>query len=116
MFNTVTKFFAATALLVAVLLEPTGANGLLLGLVVFAGAIVVAAQGIRIEQYAWAFGFAGVALVFNPLFAFPLTPPVLRWIEVVCMISFLLAFGSLKPAPMQSAVSITDLRPRRESL
>ena len=116
MFNTVTKFFAVAALLVVALFEPVGANRLLLGGVVFVGALVVTVQGVRLQQYAWAFGFAGVALVFNPLFAIPLSAPVLRWSEVICMIGFLAALPSLKPARLPSALSITDLRPRRESL
>lgn len=116
MFNTVTKFFAAAALLVVALLEPVGANRLLLGSVVFAGAVIVAVQGVRKQQYAWAFGFAAVALVFNPLFAIPLSAPVFRWIAVICMIAFLMALASLKPARLCSALSITNLRPRRESL
>jgi uncharacterized membrane protein YccC len=116
MLNTVTKCFAAAALLVMPLFEPAEADEFLLAFVVFAGAIVVAVQGIRMQQYAWAVGFAGVAVVFNPLFRIPLSSPVLRWIEVICMMGFLLALASLKPARLRSTVSITELRPRRESL
>ena len=116
MFTTVTKFFAAAVLLVMTLFAPAGANRLLLAFVVFVGAIVVAVQGIRVRQYAWAFGFACVALAFNPLFRMPFTSPMFRWIELICMIGFLAALAVLKPARVRSAVSITDLRPRRESL
>ena len=116
MFTTITKFFTAAVLLVMVLFTPAGANRLLLSFVVFAGATIVAVQGIRMREYTWAFGFTGIALVFNPLFEMPLSSPVLRWIEVICLIGFLEALATLKPARLRSAVSITDFRPRRESL
>jgi uncharacterized protein DUF6804 len=116
MFTAVTKSFSAAALLAAALWEPTAANRLLLELVVFAGAIIVAVQAIRMRRHAWALGFAALALLFNPVIAIPLSSAVLRWLELICAVSFLMALVVLKPAPLRSAPSITDWHPRGESL
>ena len=116
MFITVTKWFAVAVLLAAALLQPSGSTRLLLQFVVFAGAAMVAVQAWRMQERLWAFGFIALALLFNPVFTIPFSSVVLRWLEVVCIASFLVSLVYLKPAPLRSVPSITDWRPGGESL
>lgn len=116
MFITVTKWLSIAALLGSALLRPSVENGFVLQLVVFTGAVMVAGQAVRVQEYLWAFAFGGVALLFNPVYAMPVSNAVLLWLELVCIVSFLTSLVFLKPAPFRAAPSITGPYPRRHAL
>lgn len=116
MFTTVTKCFSVAALLAAAFLDPSGANRLLLELVVFTGAVVVAAQAVRMREHLWTFGFVLLAVLFNPLLAIALSNAVLRWLDMVCLAGFLVSLFVLRSAPLPSALSITASNQAREPL
>jgi hypothetical protein len=106
MFITVTKSFTIAALLAAAIFDPSGANRLLLELVVFSGAIVVAVQSVRLQEHTWTFGFVMLALLFNPLLGISFSSAVLRWLNLVCLAGFLVSLFVLKSAPLPSPLSI----------
>lgn len=107
MFITVTKSFTVAALLAAAIFDPSGANRLLLELVVFSGAIVAAVQSVRLQEHTWTFGFVMLALLFNPLLGISFSSAVLRWLDLVCLTGFLVSLFVLKSAPLPSPLSIT---------
>jgi hypothetical protein len=62
------KWGSIVGVLLAAISWNAGANyRLLLDLVVLVAAIVVVRQAIRAKQYFWAAGFAGMALLLNPV-------------------------------------------------
>ncbi len=112
MFITVTKAFTSAALLASIIFDPAGASRLLLLLVVFAGAIVVAVQAVRLHEYIWGFGFVMLGLLFNPLLMISFSNPVVRWLDLVCLMTFVASLFVLRATPLPSSPSITA--PNRE--
>ena len=108
MFITVTKAFTSAALLAAIIFDPAGANRPLLLLVVFAGAIVVAVQAVRLHEYVWGFGFVMLGLLFNPLLMISFSNAVVRWLDLVCLLAFVVSFFVLRATPLPSPPSITN--------
>ena len=108
MFNTVTKAFTSAALLAAIIFDPAGANRPLLLLVVFAGAIVVAVQAMRLHEYVWGFGFVMLGLLFNPLLMISFSNAVVRWLDLVCLVTFMFSLFVLRATPLPSPPSITN--------
>jgi hypothetical protein len=115
MFITVTKWFSIASL-IAAFFDSDVANRPLLMLVIFAGAILVTAQVVRARVYMWASGFVLLAVLFNPFTTIAFSSTVLRWLEIVCIASFLVSLWILRPAPSVSIPSITNLKSRSESL
>jgi hypothetical protein len=107
MFITVTKAFTSAALLAAAMFDPNGANRPLLLLVVFAGAIVVAVQALRLHEYLWGSGFLMLGLLFNPLLMISFSSPVLRWLDLVCLMTFVVSLFVLRATPLAAPLSIT---------
>jgi hypothetical protein len=108
MFITVTKAFTSAALLAAAILDPDGANRPLLLLVVFAGAIIVAVEALRLHEYLWGFGFVVLGLLFNPLLMISLSNPVLRWLDVIGLMTFVVSLFVLRTSPRPVPLSITS--------
>lgn len=108
MFITVTKAFTCAALLAAIFFDPAGASRPLLLLVVFGAAIVVAAQAMRLHEYSWGFGFAMLALLFNPVLMVSFSNDVVRWLDMVCLMTFVFSLFVLRATPLQSPPSITN--------
>ena len=107
MFITVTKTFTSAALLAAAIFDPAGANRLLLYLVVFTGAIVVAVQAVRLHEYVWGFGFVMLGLLFNPLLMISFSNAVAHWLDLVCLMTFVFSLFALRASPLPSPPSIT---------
>jgi hypothetical protein len=108
MFITVTKAFTSAALLAAIIFDPAGANRLLLLLVVFAGAIVVAVQAVRLHEYVWGFVFLMLGLLFNPLLMISFSNAVVRWLDLVCLMTFVVSLFVLRATPLLPPPSITN--------
>ena len=107
MFITVTKWFSVAALLAATILDPAGANRLILECVVFSGAVVVTVQAVRMQEHIWAFGFVALALLFNPLLGISFSNAALRWLDMLAVVGFLVSVFLLKSSPVPSPESIT---------
>jgi len=110
------KFTAILALVVAAPLKPTINLQILLGFVLCASGIAVAAQAIRAKKYNWAAVFLSIALFFNPVFTFQ--PPHARHLALsaACMAAFVMSIFLLHNVPRKTIASITSQNPESESL
>ena len=112
------KWVSSITLLLMAAFSPAASGfELLFGLLVFMGAIIVLQQALGERQYAWAAGFAGIALAFNP--AVPLFGASGSWFPMMalaCAAIFSVSLLALKTKPVLSIASITDRTPGSESL
>jgi hypothetical protein len=108
----------AGLLLAAMSWHAEGSYALGLDLVVCVGAIVVIKQAVRGQEYFWASGFVGLALLLNPIV--PILSPagnLMLLLLLVCMSPLVIAFGALMDATITLYPNlITDLHPRGESI
>lgn len=112
------KWVSSITLLLMAAFSPA-ANGLelLFSFLVFMGAIIVFLQALGEKQYAWAGGFIGIAMAFNP--AAPLFGALGSWFSMMalaCAAIFAVSLLALKTRPVLSMASITDRTPGSESL
>ncbi len=110
------KFVSIAALLIALLWRPSAGYLLLLQFTVFAGAILVAAQGYRLDRVRWGFAFAAIAALFNPLMPPEYSRNVFLVLDAICITLFAASFYVLKTQPRLSIASITDRTPGSVSL
>jgi hypothetical protein len=115
------KWITMAALLTAAMLWRSAANSqflqFLLGFVVCFGAGVVVMQALRAKKFVWAVGFAGIALLFNPLV--PVLPFDGEWgrlLVLVSIVPFAVSLAALRTHPLLSIASITGRNPGSESL
>jgi hypothetical protein len=108
MFIAMTKAFTSLALLAAAIFDPAGVNRQLLLLVVFTGAIVVTVQAVRLHEYIWGFGFVMLGVVFNPLLMISFSSPVALWLDLVCLMTFVVSLFVLKTTMQPAAPSIAN--------
>jgi len=86
------------------------------GLVICVGAIVVLTRAVRLREYYWATGLIGIAVLFNPVIALPVSPTIIMGLELACMLAFVASLFVLRTQPLPSVPSITDRTPGSESL
>jgi len=110
------KCTAILALVFASPLTPTINLQLLLGFVVCAAGVAVAAQALRAKKYVWAMAFVSIAILFNPVVTFQ--PPYSRHIGIsaLCVAAFGLSLVFLKNLPTKTIASITEQHSESESL
>ncbi len=77
---------------------------------------LVAFQAARQGKYFWAFGFAGLALLFNPLLTVSFSSGIFRWVNALCLVMFAASIRFLQTAPRLSIPSITYPGPGNQSL
>jgi hypothetical protein len=121
MVSKIMKWITMAALLTAAMLWSSAANSqfprFLLGFVVCFAAGVVLMQAVRAKKYAWAGGFAAIALLFNPLVpALPFDGEWGRLLVLVAIVPFAVSLAVLTPPPVLSVASITGRNPGSESL
>ena len=121
MLTKIMKWITMAALLTGAMLWRTAANSefpqFLLGCVVCLGASVVVMEAGRAKKYVWAGGFAGIALLFNPLV--PVLPFDGEWgrlLVLVSIVPFAVSLAALSTQPLLSIASITGRNPGSESL
>lgn|SRR5581483_277607 len=110
------KCTAILALMLAAALKPTINLQLLLGFVVCAAGVAVAAQAMRAKKYVWAIAFVSIAIFFNPVLTFQ--PPYSRHIGIsaACVAAFALSLYFLENLPAKTIASITDPHLESDSL
>jgi hypothetical protein len=84
--------------------------------VVWAGASVVFVQAAGAGNYVWAATFLAVGALFNPVLPIMLPRNVFLWLDLACLVMFLVSLAVWKANPRLSIPSITDPTPRSESL
>jgi hypothetical protein len=74
-------------------------------LVVWLSALVVAVQAIRTGSYSyfWAAGFAAIVVLFNPFAPFTLARSTFLWMDLVCIVMFVLSLAGLRTQPRPAA-------------
>ena len=83
---------------------------------VSAGAIVVFVQAVGAGKYVWAAAFLATGALFNPLLPIMLPRNVFLWLDLACLVMFLVSLAVWNANPRLSIASITDPTPRSESL
>jgi hypothetical protein len=116
MLTKIMKWVSIVALLLAVLRLPTGSYQVLFEVVVCLSGLLVATQAVRAGKYLWAPGFAAIAVLFNPVVPVALARRTFLWLDVVCLMTFLVSLAALKTRPTLSIPSITGRTPGSESL
>ena len=106
MLTKIMKWASIAGLFLAVLWRPSGNFQLLLEFVVCAGAILVALDAVRAEEYVWATGFVAIALLFNPVAPVVLSREMFFWLGWVSVATFLASLVVLKPKPRLSLESL----------
>jgi Family of unknown function (DUF6804) len=116
MFTKTMKLVCAMALLLAALWAVSPGVGLLLDILVCVGAMAVATEAVTQPKYLWTAGFVAIAVLFNPIVPVVLSRKAFLWLDVACLLAFLLSLNALKRQPILSIPSITNRMPGSESL
>ena len=106
MLTKIMKWASIAGLFLAVLWRPSENFQLLLEFVVCAGAIVVALDAVRAEEYVWATGFVAIALLFNPVAPVVLSRDMFFWLGWASVATFMASLVVLKPKPQLSLESL----------
>ena len=102
------KFVAIAALLIALLWRPSAGYQFVLQGAVFAGAILVAVQGYRMDRIRWSFVFAAIAALFNPISSPEFSRVAFLALDAVCITLFAASFSVLKTQPGLAMVPVSD--------
>jgi hypothetical protein len=115
--TTIMKWASLVALVGAVFFgRRAGGYAIILQFVICISAILVAFQAVRSGKQLWAIPFAGLAVLFNPVVAVPVSQSAFLWVNVLCFAMFLASLKFLKTAPKLSIPSITYPGPGSQSL
>jgi len=106
MLTKIMKWASIAGLFLAVLWRPSENFQLLLEFVVCAGAILVALDAVRAEEYVWATGFVAIALLFNPVAPVVLSRDMFFWLGWASVATFMASLVVLKPKPQLSLESL----------
>jgi len=88
----------------------------LFNMLVCLSALLVVAEGFRGHKYFWASGFVAIAVLFNPILPVALSRKMFLGLDSVCILTFLVSLALSKRRPILTVPSITNGRPRSESL
>jgi hypothetical protein len=116
MLTKIMKGISIAVLLLAVLWQPSASYEIMLQMVVCVSSLLVLTQAVRARKYLWAAGFSAIAVLFNPAVPVALARKPFLWLDVVCLITFLISLAALKAKPILSMPSITNRTPGSESL
>jgi Family of unknown function (DUF6804) len=116
MFTKIMKWVSVAVLLLAVFWRSSADFQLILESVVCVTGVLVVMQAVRRGKYFWAAGFLVVAALFNPVVPVALSRTTFLWLDVACMMAFLISLAVLKRGPVLSIPSITGRSSRIESL
>lgn len=101
----IVKLACAVSLLVAALwVAPPGVKTLL-DLVVCVGALAVATQAAASSKFSWAGGFLLISVLFNPVQPVPFPRGVFFWMDLACVVAFIVSLETLKGQPPLHAPS-----------
>jgi Family of unknown function (DUF6804) len=116
MFTKIMKLVCVVALLLAAFWVASPGVEILLDILICVGGLMVSTQAAARRKYLWAAGFAAIAVLFNPVVPVMLSRKISLWLDVACLLGFLLSLAALKSQPMLSIPSITNRTPGSESL
>jgi hypothetical protein len=96
MLTKIMKWVCIAALLVAVIWGSSVNYQILLEFLVCAGALLLVLGAWRMGKYSWAAGFIAIAVLFNPVVPIVLPHPILLWVDLICLVSFVLSLAMLR--------------------
>jgi hypothetical protein len=102
--------------LLLALWRPSVDYGTLMQIVICAAAGAVVLQTGEDARYFLATVFAGIALIFNPIVPFLLSPTVFRWVCWASLGMFVFVLACLKPSQRVPVTSIADAVKECESV
>ncbi|HUZ46383.1 MAG TPA: DUF6804 family protein [Terriglobia bacterium] len=116
MFTKMTKLVCVLVLLLAAFwVAPPGVQ-ILLDILICVGALTVATQAVTQPKYIWTGGFVAIAVLFNPIAPLVLSRSMFLWLDVACLLAFLVSIPALQTQPLLSIPSITHRTPGSRSL
>jgi membrane protein implicated in regulation of membrane protease activity len=96
MLTTIMKWVCIAALLLAVIWRSSANYRVLLEFMVCAGAVLIVLRACRTGKYLWAAGFIAIAVLFNPVAPIALPRSVSVWVDLVCLLAFVLSLAVLR--------------------
>jgi hypothetical protein len=105
------KWVSIAALITALIWRPSAGFEILLQFVVCISALLVFAQAWRARKYIWGVGFVSIAVLFNPVAPVGLSRGRFLWLDVACLVTFLISLAAVKTTPRLSVSGI--IRPNR---
>lgn len=93
------KIASAISLLVAAVWVPPSGVKLLIDVLVSVGALSVATQAAASSKKFWAAGFVAISVLFNPLVPVGLPRGVFFWLDLACVVVFMVSLETLKGLP-----------------
>jgi hypothetical protein len=110
------KWVCIAVLLLAALRLPPGSYQVWFEVVVCMSGLLAVTQAVRASKYFWATGFVAIAVLFNPVAPVAHARRTFLWLDLVCLMTFLISLAALKAQPTLSMPSITNRSPGSESL
>jgi len=113
MLTTIMKWVCIAALLLAVIWRSSANYRILLEFMVCAGAVLIVLRACHTGKYPWAAGFIAIAVLFNPVVPIALPRPMLVWVDLVCLVAFVLSLAVLRtghsPTPDENKANVRIL-------
>ena len=116
MLTRIMMWVSIAVLLLAALRLPTGSYQVMFEVVVCMSGLLAATQAVRAGKYLWATGFSAIAVLFSPVVPLALAQRTFLWLDLVCLMTFLISLAALKTQPALSIPSTTNRTPGSESL
>jgi Family of unknown function (DUF6804) len=110
------KIVCVGALMLMAFWQVSAGIAILLDILVSVGAMAVATQAVARPKYAWTTGFVLIAVLFNPVVPVVLSRDMFLVLDLTCLLAFLVSLETLKSQRGLTIPSITNRRPRSESL
>lgn len=116
MFTKVMKIACVAALMLMAFWQASASAEVVLDVLICVGAMTVATQAVVRPKYIWTIGFVLIAVLFNPIVPVGLSRNIFFVLDLACLGAFLISLEALKTQRILSIPSITNRRPRSESL
>lgn len=100
MLTKTSKWASITVLLLALLWPPSTSYQVTLEILIWVSALLVVMQAWRAGKYFWAVGFVAIAVLFNPVLARTVSPPVFIGLGWVCVGAFVLSLAGFTEKPL----------------
>jgi len=115
MLTRIMMWVSIAALLLVALRLPIGSHQLVFEVVVCMSGLLAATQAVRAGKYLWATGFIAIAVLFSPVVPLAAARRAFFWLDLVCLMTFLISLAALKTQPALSIPSTTNRTPGSES-
>jgi uncharacterized protein DUF6804 len=116
MLTTIMKYVAIVTLVAGMFWQLPPNLRSYLNFVVAAGAVFVLVQAINLRKYRWAAALVVIVSLFNPIWPVGFSFGIMVALQIMTAAVFAVSLQMLKTSPRLTIASITDAKPRTESL